>query len=188
MANMPDILQTLHDAYDGKLTKLSYVQTVIGVDNKEAALLCCVSPHTYRRWKSDRQPNKCALRLLGVIAGYVPWAGWNGWFYNPFDQKLYHQDLKYGFSPDELISSWYIRQAKEAYEREVLHLRQMVKDYENRQAPDTSITTNPNIVAFPTFSAMARVTTDPATEKQPGSDRKSSLRDRFAGLFRRKAG
>ena len=185
---MAYIIETLHNAYNGKVTTLGDIQMLLGVDNDEASRLCFTSPHTYRRWRSDRVPNPCAVRLLGVLAGYVPWAGWEKWFYNRYDQKLYHIDLKYGFSPDELIRYAYLRQTKEALEREVLELRQRLKAYEVNPVRDRVINEDSNILVFPTLRALVNRRKSPVMEKQPASDRKTGLRDRFAGLFRRKAG
>ncbi len=47
------------------------------------------------------------------MAGYVPWQGWEKYFYNPYDKKLYSDDLKYGFSTDDLQRYHYLVQAYE---------------------------------------------------------------------------
>ena len=38
-----------------------------------------MSPRTYRRWLATGNPSPTAVRLLAVLAGFVPWAGWDGW-------------------------------------------------------------------------------------------------------------
>ncbi len=62
-----DILQ---DGYAGNLTTLRNLQLLCGFGALEAAHYCGVSPHTYRRWRADRQPSFAAVRLLAIRAGY----------------------------------------------------------------------------------------------------------------------
>lgn len=63
----------------GNLPTLRELQLVAGLSTSDAARLCMVSPETFRRWLADRRPNRTASRLLSVMAGYVPWQGWDGW-------------------------------------------------------------------------------------------------------------
>jgi hypothetical protein len=46
---------------------------------EDAAALCGVSPRTFRRWRAENNAPASALRLLAILAGYVPWDGWQGW-------------------------------------------------------------------------------------------------------------
>ncbi|GAB4302434.1 MAG: hypothetical protein Kow0096_23920 [Thiohalomonadaceae bacterium] len=71
--------ELLHQGWTGNLTTLRELQLFAGLSNEDAARLCLVSPETYRRWRRDRSPNPTAVRLLAVLAGYVPWRGWDGW-------------------------------------------------------------------------------------------------------------
>lgn len=70
---------SLRDAWLGDLTTLRTLQLLCRYTNAEAAALCGVSVETYRRWRTDRRPTLAAVRLLSVMAGYVPWRGWSGW-------------------------------------------------------------------------------------------------------------
>jgi len=146
----------LQEAVLGKLTKLGALQTIIGIDNIEAAKACLVSKETYRRWRSDRKPNKTAVKLLGILAGYFPWPGWEKFFYNPHDQRIYSTELKHGFCPGDLHALQYLRQTNEVLERENAHLRERLKDLENMEAPEASIVENPNILPFPRLREALR--------------------------------
>jgi hypothetical protein len=103
------IITLLDDGWTGKLPSLGYVQTVAGLSNSDAAKLCGVSPETYRRWRTDRKPPLYAWRLLTIMAGYVPWTGWEHWFYNRFDQTLNKHDLKDGFAPGQIWEFVFLR-------------------------------------------------------------------------------
>ena len=60
------VTEVLHDGYMGRLASIRTLQLLAGMDNLTAAKCCCVSPHTYRRWRSDRRPNPTAMRLLAI--------------------------------------------------------------------------------------------------------------------------
>ncbi|MCF1183539.1 helix-turn-helix domain-containing protein [Marichromatium gracile] len=47
--------------------------------HQQAAQACCVSERTYRRWLQTGRPNPAALRLLAILAGFMPWDDWQGW-------------------------------------------------------------------------------------------------------------
>jgi transcriptional regulator with XRE-family HTH domain len=49
------------------------------LSNEQIAELLGISPETWRRWLTDRKPNPAAVRLLAILAGYMPWDGWQGW-------------------------------------------------------------------------------------------------------------
>lgn len=71
--------EILQEAYAGNLTTVRTLQLLCRFTNHEAAGYCGVSPHTFRRWRSDRMPPFAAVRLLAVRAGYLPWPDWSGW-------------------------------------------------------------------------------------------------------------
>lgn len=96
---MSQCVAMLREGWVGNLTTLGGLQTMAGLTDGEAAALCGVAKETYRRWRTDRHPPLYAFRLLSVQAGYLPWPGWEKWFYNGYDQSLVHVDLKEGFSP-----------------------------------------------------------------------------------------
>jgi transcriptional regulator with XRE-family HTH domain len=76
---MRAITEALRQGYAGDLTTLTTLQNLAGFSTDAAARACMVSPETYRRWRSDRKANPTAVRLLAILAGYVPWPGWDGW-------------------------------------------------------------------------------------------------------------
>lgn len=69
----------LQAGYAGDLTTLKSLQLLCRFSDLNAARYCGVSPHTYRRWRTDRQPSRAAVRLLAIRAGYLPWPEWSGW-------------------------------------------------------------------------------------------------------------
>ena len=58
------------------LTALRALQQRCGFDVAEAADALCVSTRTYRRWLQHGNPSPMAVRLLSLLAGFVPWSGW----------------------------------------------------------------------------------------------------------------
>lgn len=73
------VTEILNAGWLGDLTTLRTLQLLCGFTNEQAAKACFVSEETYRRWLCDRKPNPMAVRLLAVIAGYIPWTGWKHW-------------------------------------------------------------------------------------------------------------
>jgi len=110
---MSQSLALLYAGWVGNLTSLGGLQSMAGLTNHDAAKLCGVARETYRRWRTDRPFPLYASRLLAVRAGYVPWAGWERWFYNPCDRTLNHIDLKNGFSPSKMAEFLFLRQTYE---------------------------------------------------------------------------
>ncbi len=128
------VREELEVGFLGKLTNPKDLQTIINIDNVEAAKACLVSPETYRRWLSDRKPNKTAIKLLCILAGRSPWPGWERFSYSPYDHKIYADDLKYGFTPGDLYSMFYLRQGFEYLECENKKLRERVEELEQNAA------------------------------------------------------
>lgn len=73
------VTDTLRDGFAGNLTTLAALQGLAGLTHEQAARFLFVSPETYRRWRTDRQPNPTAVRLLAIRAGYLPWPQWSDW-------------------------------------------------------------------------------------------------------------
>ena len=69
----------LTQAYFGNLRVLPELQRRLRITNDQTAQICGVSPATYYRWKRDLKPSLAAVKLLAILAGYVPWSGWENW-------------------------------------------------------------------------------------------------------------
>ncbi len=78
------------------------------------AHLCGVSPRTLRRWLQTGDAHPSTLRLLAILAGYVPWAGWQDWEVD--NGYLFPPGFRRGgISPGEFWAIPYYRQAHQAY-------------------------------------------------------------------------
>ena len=71
--------ELLAEGFAVNLSTLKALQQRAGFTNAEAAEALCVHKRTYRRWLASGQPDPTALRLLAILAGFVPWQGWDGW-------------------------------------------------------------------------------------------------------------
>lgn len=101
---MSEISGLLRDAFEGELTTVSAIQLAAGLSLEAASEFCMVSPETFRRWRSDRVPNRTALRLLAIRAGHVPWPGWDGW--EVHGGLLFPPGLsRGGIAPGELLAA-----------------------------------------------------------------------------------
>jgi hypothetical protein len=99
----------LREAFEGELTTVAPIQLAAGLSLPAAAAFCMVSPETFRRWRSDRVPNRTALRLLAIKAGLVPWTGWEGW--EVHGGLLFPPGIsRGGISPGELLAAPILRQ------------------------------------------------------------------------------
>ena len=103
----------LSEGFAANLSTLPALQFRCRLSNEEAAKVCGVSLRTYRRWLSTGKPNPLAVRFLAVLAGYVPWDGWQGWevhggFLFPPGYS------KNGIPPGEFFAVPYYRQAVSA--------------------------------------------------------------------------
>ena len=177
----------LESAYLGNITRPKEIQTLLSISDEVAADLCFVSPQTFRRWNHDRAPNRCAMKLLGILAGYVPWPGWEKFYYNPYDQMLYSHDLKYGFSPGDLHTLHYMRQGYELLQRENQQLKEKLKDLENLEASRAELEASRNVVLFPNLRGLMR-TRPPAPGQADTTIQNPKprwLQDTVAGFIRR---
>lgn len=91
----------------------------------EVAESLCVSARTVRRWLKTGKPDPMAVRLLAILAGYVPWAGWDGW--------EVHQGLLFppgyrcgGIPPGEFFALVFYRQQVAAYQEANAKLKAQV--------------------------------------------------------------
>jgi hypothetical protein len=123
--------EVLSEGFAANPTVLRDLQARCGYSNLEAAQACGVSLRTYRRWRSEGNPAPGAVRLLAVLAGYVPWDGWQGW--------EVHQGFLFppGFSrggilPGEFHALVFLRQLVTAYRQDSQRLRAQLSEAEAR--------------------------------------------------------
>lgn len=76
---MNSISQILRDAYRGQNVSLHQVLLIAGLSLSDTLSLLGVSKRTFNRWEASGSPDPLASRLLAILAGYVPWDGWQGW-------------------------------------------------------------------------------------------------------------
>jgi transcriptional regulator with XRE-family HTH domain len=108
----------LYEGYLGNLTTLHALQHMCRFSNEEAAEFIGVSIETYRRWLTDRKPNKTAVKLLAVRAGYIPWAGWENWIMD--NGYLFPPGYsRNGMSPGDIYAIPFNRQQIEALKERV---------------------------------------------------------------------
>lgn len=71
--------ELLSEGFAANVSALRALQQRCGFSNQQAATLCGVTLRTYRRWRATGKPTPGAVRLLAILAGFVPWAGWDDW-------------------------------------------------------------------------------------------------------------
>ncbi len=66
-------------------------------------------PRTYRGWLADGKAAPAAVRLLAILAGFVPWDAWSGW---EFERGLLFPPgySKHGIRPGEFFALVFYRQ------------------------------------------------------------------------------
>jgi len=74
-----EYINALADGFKGNANTLKDLQTYAGYTDEDVSDLCGVTLTTYRIWKKKKNPNLASLRLLAVMAGYLPWDNWKGW-------------------------------------------------------------------------------------------------------------
>lgn len=74
-----DVNELLRAGYSGKLTSLRPLQVIAGLSADQVADALFLSRTSVYRLYKNPASNLGAMRLLSIIAGYVPWDGWRGW-------------------------------------------------------------------------------------------------------------
>jgi hypothetical protein len=133
-----DILQA---AYLGDMTTLPDLQQLLGFTVGQSAQACFVSEATYRRWLADRRPSKSAVRIMAMLAGYLPWPGWDGWVMD--GGYLFPPGFtKHGITPGQIHAHVFTQQLLTEYRRRHDELEKELEllkaDYERLQAQKTS--------------------------------------------------
>ncbi len=162
------------------------LRTIAGMTDADVAELVFVSPHTYRRWKSDRTQDPCAIQLLAIIIGYAAWPGWEKFYFNHYDGKLYCDDLKHGFALSDLWHHHYLAQTAEDVMVENIELKDKIERLEeelHQIFPDPS--ESDNVVRFPSLESSQQ---GGESVKMTENARKSRFRDGFARFVRKMSG
>ncbi len=115
--------ELLHLGFMGDLTTLRNLQYRLRFTNQQAADFVGVSKETYRRWRSDRKPNIAAVKLMSVMAGKVPWHGWDYW--EVHNGLLFPPQYNKGVSPGQIMSIPYQLQLIAELERQVRQFKSM---------------------------------------------------------------
>lgn len=129
--------EILSEGFAANPTTFRDLQARCGFSNAQAADACGVALRTYRRWLSEGNPNPGAVRLLAILAGYVPWDGWQGWeVHRGF---LFPPGFsKGGILPGEFHALVFLRQLVTAYREDNQRLRARLAErqeqLEQRQA------------------------------------------------------
>jgi len=118
--------QLLAEGFMGNLPSLPALQHRCRMTDRQAAVFCLVAPETYRRWVRDRRPNPTAVRLMAIMAGVVPWHGWQGW---EMHRGLLFPPgyIRHGFQPGELLAIPFRLQLLAEYQRQVQQLERQVQ-------------------------------------------------------------
>jgi hypothetical protein len=112
---------------------LGALQITCRFTDDEAASACFVSVDVWRRWKTDGDPNPAAVRLLAILAGFVPWIGWDGW--EVHNGYLFPPGYRRGgIPPHEFFALVFYRQQVTEYQRLNARLKSKLKALEAKHA------------------------------------------------------
>ncbi|WP_295441701.1 helix-turn-helix domain-containing protein [uncultured Thiodictyon sp.] len=121
--------QLLGEGFAANLAVLRALQQRCGFTNPQAATVCGVSLRTYRRWLCEGNPTPAAVRLLAILAGFVPWVGWEDW-------EVHHGYLfppgfsRHGLAPADFHALVFWRQLVSEYGRQNAALRVRLAELE----------------------------------------------------------
>ncbi len=114
----------LIEAAQGTLTSLPTLQTLAGMSRQEAARYCGIPLATWRRYLYGRPTPRPVLQLMTILAGYVPWPGWEHFYHCAQDGRLYHRTLKDGFQPQDILQIHWLRKENTALRLTLEHLKE----------------------------------------------------------------
>ena len=101
----------LAEGFAANPSTLRALQQRLSLSNADAAATCLVDTRTYRGWLKTGNPNLTAVRLLAILAGFVPWHGWEchrGCLFPPGFSKG-------GIGPGDFHALIFWRQAASSY-------------------------------------------------------------------------
>jgi len=127
--------ELLHLGFMGDLTTLRNLQYSLRYTNQQAADFVGVSKETYRRWRTDRKPNVSAVKLLSVMAGKVPWTGWENW--EVHNGLLFPPQYSKGLSPGQIMAMHYDLQ-------QLAYLKMRVRQFESMHDQSQTANTFPD--------------------------------------------
>jgi hypothetical protein len=131
LSNAPDWRddELLAEGFAANPKTLRALQRACRFSHDQAASACRVSLRTYRRWLASGNPDPTALRLLAILAGYVPWSGWDGW--EVHNGYLFPPGYRRGgIPPGEFFALVFYRQQVTAYQQEHLKLQARLAELE----------------------------------------------------------
>ena len=114
---MYDFSETLFRAYSGDLTAFGQIVYRCRLHHPaKLAEYCMISTETARRWLRTGKPNKAALKLLAVKAGYLPWSGWKNW---EMDNGYLFQPgfTRYGIESGDIVALPFTMQLQSEYKK-----------------------------------------------------------------------
>ena len=126
--------ELLAEGFAANPATLGALQQLLSYSNADAAAACLVHPRTYRLWRATANPNPTAVRQLSILAGFLPWDGWQGW-------EMHRGCLfppgfpRGGISPGDFHALIFYRQQAAEYQRQTLALRARVAALEGVAEP-----------------------------------------------------
>ena len=125
--------ELLAEGFAANPATLRALQQRLSMRVADAAAACLVHPRTYRGWLQTHNPNPTAVRLLAILAGFVPWDGWAGW--ECHRGCLFPPGFsKGGIGPGDFHALIFWRQAASTYQQHNAALRARVAELEARLA------------------------------------------------------
>ena len=129
----------LSEGFAANLSVLRALQQRCGFSNSQAAVVCVVTLRTYRRWRCQGNPTPAAVRLLAILAGFVPWVGWEDW---EVDRGYLFPPgfSRHGLTPADFHTLVFWRQLVTAYAQDNATLRAQLADMSALPPPPATAT------------------------------------------------
>lgn len=116
--------------------KLKDARPLAGLTDNQTASVLDVSAVTWWRYRQGKQrPPRAVCGFLYVLAGHLPWPGWQGSFVNRREQRLYIDEYRFGLDLGDLRAYWWQVRELAVLRRENAALRQQVREGNTGEAP-----------------------------------------------------